>query len=288
MKKREKSAMTAQNISRKLRCPLCHEPVEVRELKSLVCVNNHTFDFAKQGYVNILKKPVDTQYDDALFEARQKIICDEKLYEPVHDKIADIIINDSAEDSLLFDAGSGEGSHLQTILDKVNTETLTGIGLDISKEGILMAAKNYGNPLWIAGDLANPPLSDKSCKFILNFLSPANYSEFKRILAEDGIIIKVIPGSGYLKELRRELFSGTDENEYENNDTLELMKKNVKLVKEERITYTKFLDAAALKDLISMTPLGWHAGTAQIERFADKGNKEITVDMHIILAAAEN
>src|SRR5699024_4072611 len=139
----------------------------------------------------------------------------------------------------------------------------------------------------IAGDLANQPLGDKSCKFILNFLSPANYSEFKRILAEDGIIIKVIPGSCYLKEVRRELFSGTDENEYENNDTLELMKKNVKLVKEERITYTKFLDAAALNDLISMTPLGWHAGTAQIERFADKWNKEITVDMHIVLAAAE-
>src|SRR5699024_2534650 len=168
-----------------------------------------------------------------LFGARQRIICDEKLYAPVHDKIADIILNHSAEDSLLFDAGSGEGSHLQTILDKVNTETLTGIGPDIPTEGSLRAAKNYGNPLWIAGDLANPPLTDKSCKFILNFLSPANYSEFKRILAEDGIIIKVIPGSAYLKELRRELFSGTDGKEYENNDTLELMKKNVKLRSEE-------------------------------------------------------
>lgn len=284
MKKREKSAAAAQNISSKLRCPLCHEAVEVRELKSIVCINNHTFDLAKQGYVNLLQKPVNTQYDDALFEARQKIICDAGLYTPIHQKIAALIGHELSEDALLFDAGSGEGSHLEKIMNEVNDKKLTGIGLDISKEGVIMAAKNYETPVWVVGDLANPPLADGSCKFILNFLSPANYSEFKRILTEDGMIIKVIPGSGYLKELRNELFSHTGESEYENNDTFELMKKNVKVVKEEHITYTKNLDGQSLKHLISMTPLGWHANTAQIEAFTNAGDKEITIDMHIVLA----
>ena len=286
MKKREKSAAAAYHISSKLRCPLCHESVEVIELKSIVCTNNHTFDFAKQGYVNLLQKPVNTQYDDALFEARQKIICAAELYGPIHQKIAALINNELTEDALLFDAGSGEGSHLEKILDEVNDKKLTGIGLDISKEGVMMAAKNYETPVWVVGDLANPPLADKSCQFILNFLSPANYSEFKRILTEDGIIIKVIPGSGYLKELRNELFSNTDESEYENNDTLELMKRNVNVVSEERITYTKTLDAAALKDLISMTPLGWHADDAQFEAFISGGDKVITIDMHIVITAS--
>lgn len=284
MKKREKSAAAAQLVSSKLRCPLCHEAVEVRELSSLVCINNHTFDFAKQGYVNLLQKPVNTQYDDALFDARQRIISNAGLYASIHERIADIITSQSAENALLFDAGSGEGSHLNMIQHKVNTATLTGIGLDISKAGVMMAAKNYEGPVWFVGDLANPPLADGSCKFILNFLSPANYAEFKRILTEDGIIIKVIPGSGYLKELRNELFNNTGESEYENNDTLELMKRNVNVVSEERITYTKTLDASALKDLISMTPLGWHADAAQIETFTSGGNKDITVDMHIVIA----
>ena len=287
MKKREKSAAAAYHISSKLRCPLCHESVEVIELKSIVCINNHTFDFAKQGYVNLLQKPVNTQYDDALFEARQKIICDAELYGPIHQKIAALINIELTEDALLFDAGSGEGSHLEKILDEVNDKKLTGIGLDISKEGVMMAAKNYETPIWVVGDLANPPLADESCQFILNFLSPANYSEFKRILTEDGIIIKVIPGSGYLKELRNELFSNTDESEYENNDTLELMKRNVNVVSEERITYTKNLDGQSLKHLISMTPLGWHADAEQIEAFTNAGNKEITIDMHIVIAHAE-
>ena len=287
MKKREKSAAAAYHISSKLRCPLCHESVEVIELKSIVCTNNHTFDFAKQGYVNLLQKPVNTQYDDALFEARQKIICDAELYGPIHQKIAALINIELTEDALLFDAGSGEGSHLEKILDEVNDKKLTGIGLDISKEGVMMAAKNYETPIWVVGDLANPPLADESCQFILNFLSPANYSEFKRILTEDGIIIKVIPGSGYLKELRNELFSNTDESEYENNDTLELMKRNVNVVSEERITYTKNLDGQSLKHLISMTPLGWHADAEQIEAFTNAEDKEITIDMHIVIAHAE-
>lgn len=287
MKKREKNAAAAQNISGKLRCPLCHEFVEVRALSSLVCINNHTFDFAKQGYVNLLQKPVNTQYDDALFDARHRIISKVELYAPIHDRIADIITNQSAENSLLFDAGSGEGSHLKMIQHKINTESLTGIGLDISKAGVMMAAKNYEGPVWFVGDLANSPLADRSCKFILNFLSPANYAEFKRILTEDGMIIKVIPGSGYLKELRNELYNNTGESEYENNDTLELMKRNVNVVCEERITYTKTLNTSALKDLISMTPLGWHADAAQIETFVGSGSKEITVDMHIVIAQAE-
>src|SRR5699024_586193 len=130
-KKREKNAAAAEYISSRLRCPLCHGAVEVRALSSLVCINNHTFDFAKQGYVNLLQKLVNTQYDDALFDARQRIISEVELYAPIHNRISDIITNQSAENSLLFDAGSGEGSHLKMIQHKVNTETLTGVGLDI-------------------------------------------------------------------------------------------------------------------------------------------------------------
>ena len=54
MKKREQSALNASDISSSLRCPLCHETVTIDDLKSIKCCNNHTFDFAKQGYVNML------------------------------------------------------------------------------------------------------------------------------------------------------------------------------------------------------------------------------------------
>nr|WP_261383929.1 hypothetical protein [Bacillus licheniformis] len=37
-------------------------------------------------------------------------------------------------------------------------------------------------------------------------MSPSNYAEFERLLSDDGIVLKVIPRSGHLKELRRFLY----------------------------------------------------------------------------------
>ncbi len=55
------------------------------------------------------------------------------------------------------------------------------------------------------GDLANLPLLDNSIDILLNLLSPANYQEFARVLKPGGLLIKVIPGSEYLKEVRQAL-----------------------------------------------------------------------------------
>src|SRR5699024_8950783 len=82
----------------------------------------------------------------------------------------------------------------------------TRMGLDVSKEGVIMAAKNYKDTIWLVGDLANTPIGDGSCQVILNIFSPANYMEFKRVLAPNGLVVKVVPRANYLKELREVLF----------------------------------------------------------------------------------
>ncbi len=99
----------------------------------------------------------------------------------------------------------GEGSHLQRIIEGSNIPA-TGIGLDISKDGILLASKRYENSIWIVGDLAKSPFGDQSFHIILNILSPSNYKEFKRLLVQDGLVIKVVPRPDYLKELREVLY----------------------------------------------------------------------------------
>ncbi|MCV5989822.1 23S rRNA (guanine(745)-N(1))-methyltransferase, partial [Escherichia coli] len=34
-------------------CPLCHQPLSLTE-KTFKCENNHQFDLAKEGYVNLM------------------------------------------------------------------------------------------------------------------------------------------------------------------------------------------------------------------------------------------
>ncbi len=77
-----------------------------------------------------------------------------------------------------------------------------GVGLDLAKAGIVSATKQEREAIWCVADLAAAPFRNRSFDAILNILSPSNYAEFERLLSDDGIVLKVIPKSGYLKELR--------------------------------------------------------------------------------------
>src|SRR5699024_11704479 len=121
-----------------------------------------------------------------LFDAIKNKIIESNYYFTLHKIFSEIIGKNIYEfhySTIIFDAESGEGSHLQKIINECRDRAITGIGLDIAKEGIIMASKNYHNPIWLVGDLANIPLTDQSSHVVLNILSPANYMEFKRVLA---------------------------------------------------------------------------------------------------------
>src|SRR5699024_12757304 len=93
MTNKEKSAKVVSEIVDIFRCPICHRSMKVVDFKSLICSNNHTFDFAKQDYVNMLTRPSNQHYDKNLFEARQKIIIVSKLYSSLQKKYSKIISN---------------------------------------------------------------------------------------------------------------------------------------------------------------------------------------------------
>ena len=213
MNKIEKSAERVSEVAAAFRCPHCKCSMSVIDHKSLICTNHHTFDFTKQGYVNLMTHPSTSHYSKELFETRHSIIMESNLYNSMHETISKVIkehTDISPKPLMVVDLGCGEGSHLQKIVDTCHIPSLTGVGLDIAKEGIMMAAKRYEDPIWLVGDLANSPLQDRSFHVILNILSPANYDEFKRMLAQDGIVIKVVPSTHYLNELRESLFEDNE------------------------------------------------------------------------------
>ena len=123
-----------------------------------------------------------------------------------------------------MDAGCGEGSHLANLVAALRPQApeTIGVGLDIAKEGVRIAAREYPGLIWCVGDLTRSPLQSAQFAFILNVLSPANYAEFARLLHDDGILIKVFPAANYLQELRQALYQGTDKEEYDNDQSNQL------------------------------------------------------------------
>lgn len=269
LSKRQQCMNAVQQYKEIFQCPICKSKMQLSELGQLQCESRHAFDIAKQGYLNLLQKPMQSMYSKELFEARFEVISS-GLYDEVQQAIACQLAP-----GLMLDTGCGEGSHLTRII--AAAEGVYGVGIDIAKEGILAAAKFNSGSIWTVGDLANSPFQAASFETILNFLSPANYEEFKRLLKPGGKLIKVIPGEHYLKELRLQAFAGSDKESYNNEQTINRFKEQLTNVQVEHVQYTKPLTPELAQKLVLMTPMGWHVeGKEQIEL------PEITIDLYIL------
>ncbi len=283
-----KKIMNAKKIETNaylFRCPVCSEPMELVDDSQLICKDNHSFDLSKQGYVNLAQQAHVTKYDQALFNARKAVI-DSGFFNPLLDYITELIleqIKDQA-DSVVVDAGCGEGSHLSAILSRLNKD-VTGVGIDLSKEGIIAASKDHPGHIWAVADLANCPFQDAEFDVILNILSPANYSEFTRILKPGGLFIKVVPEVSYLKELRDVFYEKNDRKS--DADPVARTFEHFNSVKTKHITYKFPLEPSLLARLIQMTPLTWGASDEKVEEALRIGIEAVTIDYTVIIASEQ-
>ena len=154
-----------------------------------------------------------------------------------------------------MDAGCGCGNLTVAIFKNIG-KPLT-FAVDLSKDGIDFASTNFceNNLLWIVGNLNNLPLSVHKTDVILNIMSPANYSEFIRVLKPGGVLLKVMPDSDYLKELRHFIYKDNDKNEYSNKDVLANLADNMNINNLIGVKYTHKVSAENIPALFDMTPL---------------------------------
>ena len=281
LSKKMQSAQLMERTAGLFKCPICSTGMEMVEQAKLVCENMHSFDLAKSGYVNLAPQAHATKYDKSLFEARTKVMAS-GFFKPVLDKLSSLV-NDhlgESDESVLLDAGCGEGTHLKAIHSRLSMETV-GIGIDLAKEGIAAASKAYPGFIWSVADLAVMPFQDDAVDVILNVLSPANYAEFNRLLKRGGIVVKVVPESGYLQELREAFYNGKQQKE--ETDPVERFSEHFDDVKTERVTYTFTLPDGLLAPLIHMTPLTWGASEERVREVQQEGMKEISIDLRVIV-----
>ncbi|MFP3390099.1 putative RNA methyltransferase [Brevibacillus sp. SIMBA_040] len=290
MSKKSKKMTSAGRIERLQEifiCPLCKNQMQMVKLQSLVCSNHHCFDLAKQGYINLLSRASNPKYDKKIFEYR-RVISKSGFFDPLHAAVSKMMMSHlpSDEPISVLDAGCGEGSHLNHIQAEIMRKKLNpflAVGIDISKEGISFAAAEYSNAVWCVADIANCPFADQQFKFILNILSPANYSEFQRLLTDDGLVIKIVPEQDYLKELREVFYEGSDKQIYSNSRTLSHFKEQFELVDVESIQYQVNLSEPLIEPLLGMTPLSWGTSKGRIAKVQQMNLKQVSMDFKILI-----
>ncbi|MHA6259914.1 methyltransferase domain-containing protein [Sporosarcina sp. CAU 1771] len=277
LSKKMMNVLALENTSTFFRCPICKMKMTVEDKSRLVCSENHSFDVSKNGYINLAPQAHVTKYDKSLFEARKKII-ESGFFNPLLQYMTEVVTVSKAKS--ILDAGCGEGSHLAEVLSQLPAE-VHGVGIDLAKEGVATAAKTHPGISWCVADLANCPFENAQFDAIFNVLSPANYTEFRRLLHPDGLLIKVVPESNYLKELRA-LFYEEKEPKEESNP-VERFSAQFDLVSTKRITYEFPLNRELLEQLIRMTPLSWGASEEKLEEATSSDIPVITIDYLVMV-----
>lgn len=240
--------------------------------------------------MNLLSRSIKTKYDKQMFESR-RIVYRNGFFQPLIAKLGERIINQlpsKSERIKVLDAGCGEGSLLSSIQEKVAGESaidLLAVGMDLSKEAIYAASRQYANGIWCVADIAKPPFAGEQFHFILSVLSPSHYDQFQRLLADDGLVIKVIPESGYLQELREIFYGQTERQVYSNKSTLARFRNNFALVDIQRLQYHVTLDSSLVQHLVQMTPLSWGTTEERVQKVLAMKEAGITVDLTILIGA---
>jgi len=263
-----------------LRCPRCASPFHLTE-QSLVCGQGHCFDLSRRGYVNLA--PAHDQnaekYDAGLFDSRRTVL-EGGFYQPVLDAVSACL---PKEPFLLLDVGCGEGWYARRLAEQFPLSSF--LGLDISRDAITAAASIPGRVNWLVADLKHLPIADGSADVVLDVLTPADYAAFRRVLQPDGRLIKVIPGTDYLREVRSAaahfLRGGSD---YDNTRVLEHLKANASVLSSTEIRVTRPLSPEESRAFLHMTPMTF---SVPPEALADITLPEITIHMHVLYCSMQ-
>lgn len=240
-----------------LMCPVCREAL-VLEAKTWRCKSNHSYDVAKQGYVNLhvvqhkhSKNPGDTPES---VQARRSFLS-EGFYQPLQaavvTKIRDLRIEN------LLDIGCGEGYYTNAM----QAEALQVVGVDIAKNAVQVAAKLNQNVTWVVGTGAVLPAMDHSIDLCTSLFSPIPEQEILRVLKPEAYLMVVTPGPEHLYAMREALFD--EVKTHDPHKFVEQLSDHFELIDSSLIDAPLSLKQQDLKNLIAMTP---YAYKAKLER----------------------
>ncbi len=274
MKPKLKRFETAKLFS----CPFCQQALFLSE-NSLKCKNKHSFDLAKFGYVNLAPQVKQSKdYDKSNFQNRQ-LILEAGFYQPILKKLLEIL-SSLLQHGNLLDIGCGEGYYARNLQAQLPDKHI--YAFDLSKESIQLAAKSDHSLTvnWFVGDLAHIPIQDTSMDMILDIFSPANYQEFQRVLRKNGLLIKVIPNSQHLQEIRGIVADKLTNTNYSNQNILDHFKESFTIIDSYDVVSTFSLKENEKMALLKMTPLLFNM---DIEKIDWSSLHEITIAAKILV-----
>lgn len=257
-------------------CPVCSEKLDISG-KSYVCSKNHCFDIAKSGYLNLLTAKHGAVHGDNKFMLRaRRDFLEKGYYKPLCDVVCRTVSEYIEPDSILLDAGCGEGYYTSAV--RAENYGLSIFGIDISKDAVEMAAKRYKSISFLVASVFHIPVQSESCDILLTMFAPYCKEEYLRVLKSDGIMIMVIPSVNHLWELKKAVYDTPYKNEVKPYEL-----DGFSHIGTEHINFTmKINNKTDIQSLFSMTPYYYRTGKYEQERLNSLEYLETQADFEIL------
>ncbi|MRT05005.1 23S rRNA (guanine(745)-N(1))-methyltransferase [Ewingella americana] len=239
-------------------CPLCHQALTLND-RQWRCPQNHQFDNAKEGYVNLMpvqhkrsKQPGDSP---EMMESRRRFL-DAGHYQPLRDLVAQKLDESMpAEASTLLDIGCGEGYYTAEVARRLSQQRAIEVyGLDVAKVAIRNAAKRYREVNFCVASSHRLPFADQSLDAVLRIYAPCKAEELYRAVKPGGLVMTVAPGPRHLYQLKGLIYS-----QVQLHAELDEQLEGFERVSQETLAYPMTLNGSEAFDLLQMTPFAWRA-----------------------------
>ena len=274
-------------------CPLCRSPIDI-SASVIQCSNNHSFDKAKSGYVNLLpvqfknsKSPGD---DKSMVRARREFH-DLNGYRPLKQRMTDIVAqyytdtrgSDNTRASIkpefaIYDAGCGEGSYLNALVTGLESNGINslGRGSDIAKIAVELAAKAYKAQQFVVASSFDLPIESHSQDVVIQVFAPGNSEEYARVLKAGGLLLTVDPAPMHLYELKLLVYENPAKHAVEKEE-----REGFTQSLDETVNYPLHFDNDEQKiALIKMTPYYWRLPPDRLAGIVGQLN-QVTVDFRV-------
>jgi 23S rRNA (guanine745-N1)-methyltransferase len=289
-----------------LRCPNC-ESCLTREGSALRCQAGHSFDIARQGYVNLLPPGAASGRGDtaAMVMARQQFLAGGHFL-PIAEALAiaaeaqiagrgpaaTAAASAGSQDQLadgqracVADIGAGTGYFLAAVLDR--QAGLGGLAVDLSKPALRAAASAHPRIGAVGADAwRRLPIADSAAALVLNVFAPRGGPELARIMRPDGRLLVVTPRPDHLTELTGPLgLLRVDERKHER--LAGTLGPHFTVTGQQDVRALMALDHRAVAALAGMGPSAWHADPDETARQIATLPEPVTVTLAVAVAVLQ-
>ena len=266
----------------RLICPICGKELN-RQEKCFVCPDRHSFDVARQGYVNLLT--VQQKHSLAPGDTREQVLSrraflDAGFYAPIARTLCETALELGAAGPVL-DVGCGEGYYSSQLAKALGAE-LTG--LDISKEAVRCAAGKYKDALWLCGTAAHLPVADHSAGLMTSLFALTMPEEFLRVLRQDGMFIQVLAAEDHLLGLKSIIYPELSHKEKDSVPQIP----GFRLVESRGVRFSFTVEGQQVQNLLSMTPHVYRIGKEGADRLRQTEKLTDTASCVLNLYMREN